>query len=132
MLKGHCLCKGVQYEYHAELDQVAMCHCNQCKQAQGTVFATNAPIRTELFHILQGEALLKSYFHSPNKRRVFCSHCASPIFSQLTTMPEIIRLRLGTVTEGHIPPPAFEIFCDSKSNWLQLNADRPCYAQNIN
>ncbi|RYY78308.1 MAG: GFA family protein [Moraxellaceae bacterium] len=130
MLKGHCLCQGVQYEYQGEIDEVAMCHCHQCKQAQGTPFATNAPVQLSAFHIVQGQALLKSYFASPNKRRVFCSNCASPLFSQRMDMPEVIRLRLGTVKEGHIPAPAYEIFCDSRSPWLETNVDRPCYPAN--
>lgn len=130
MLKGHCLCQGVQYEYQGELDEVVICHCYQCKQAQGTPFATNAPIQWAAFRVVQGQSLLKSYFASPNKRRVFCSECGSPLFSQRTDMPEVIRLRLGTVTEGHIPAPAYEIFCDSRSHWLETNTDRPCYAHN--
>ncbi|MFT6906830.1 MAG: hypothetical protein ACJAS1_003502 [Oleiphilaceae bacterium] len=45
-------------------------------------------------------------------------------------MPEIIRLRLGTVTEGHIPEPNYEIFCESKSDWFSANSERPKYKQN--
>lgn len=130
MIKGHCLCQQIQYEYHGEIQEVAICHCNQCKQAQGTPFVTNAPIQLKAFYILKGEALLKSYFSSPNKRRVFCSHCGSPLFSQRTDMPEIIRLRLGTVTQGHIPAPHYQIYCESKSEWFTLNNGQACYKQN--
>ncbi len=132
MIKGQCLCQGIQYEYHGDIDEVAVCHCYQCKQAQGAPFATNAPIQLHNFYIVQGQALLKSYFATPDKRRVFCSHCGSPLFSQRMDLPEIIRLRLGTVTQGHIPEPQYQIFCDSKSAWFKLNVDQPCYAQNKN
>lgn len=130
MLKGQCLCGGIQYVYHGEILEVAVCHCDQCKRAQGTPFVTNAPILNSQFELLRGEALLKSWFSSPNKRRVFCSQCGSPLFSQRTDLPEVIRLRLGTVTEGHIPAPAYQIYCDSKAAWLQLDAQIPCYPQN--
>ncbi len=130
MLKGQCLCGCVQYTYHGEITEVAVCHCDQCKRAQGTPFVTNAPIQNNLFELVQGESLLKSYFSSPHKRRVFCSECGSPLFSQRTDMPEVIRLRLGTVREGYIPPPAYQIYCDSKATWLQLGEQVLCYPEN--
>lgn len=105
MVKGSCLCEGVQYEYDGELEEVVVCHCNMCKRAQGTPFVTNAPIRLDSFRIVDGEALLKSYFPSAENRRVFCSNCGSPIFSQRVDRPETLRLRVGTVTSGRIPEP---------------------------
>lgn len=130
MIKGHCLCQGIQYEYHGEINEVAICHCYQCKQAQGTPFATNAPVSTAAFQVVQGQALLKSYFASPNKRRVFCSQCGSPLFSQRMDHPDIIRLRLGTVTEGHIPAPQYQIYGESRSAWFVLDQQTPCYPAN--
>lgn len=130
MLKGQCLCGGVQYHYDGELTEVAICHCGQCKRAQGTPFVTNAPIEFAKFRLLRGEDLLKSYFSSPYKRRVFCCECGSPVFSQRTDMPEVIRLRLGTVTEGLIPKPAYQIYCDDRSEWFELDQNTLCYSQN--
>ena len=131
MIKGRCLCGGIEYKYSGKIDEVAICHCNQCKRAQGTPFVTNAPIKADDFTFTQGSELVKEYFSSPNKRRVFCSQCGSPLFSQRTDMPETVRLRLGTVTEGHIPQPNYEIFCESKSDWYDANADRPKYKDNV-
>jgi hypothetical protein len=127
MLKGQCLCGGVQYQYHGELTEVAICHCGQCKRAQGTPFVTNAPIQSDQFEWLAGEALLKSYFSSPNKRRVFCGECGSPLFSQRTDLPDIIRLRLGSVTEGVIPKPDYQIYVADRSEWFELDQSRPCF-----
>jgi hypothetical protein len=129
MIKGSCLCGGITYEYSGEITEVAVCHCNQCKRAQGTPFATNAPIDFAKFKFLSGEELLKSFYSSPNKRRVFCSNCGSPIFSQRTDMPDTIRLRVGTVTVGIIPEPAYQAFCESKSEWFVLDDNKPAYPQ---
>ncbi len=43
MLKGACLCGQIQYEYTGELGPIAMCHCSQCRRAQGSAYATNSP-----------------------------------------------------------------------------------------
>ena len=56
---------------------------------------------------------------------VFCviaQHCASPIYSYRTDLPNIIRLRLrlGTVTEGHLPAPQEEFFTEHKPSFIEL------------
>jgi hypothetical protein len=120
----------VKYEYKGELDEVVICHCHQCKKAQGTPFVTNAPIKTDGFHFTEGAELVKEFFSSENKRRVFCGNCGSPFYSQRTDMPETVRLRLGTVTQGQIPEPHYEIYCESRSSWFTLSGDRPGYSEN--
>lgn len=130
MIRGSCLCRGVQYEYDGELKELAVCHCNMCKRAQGTPFVTNSPINSGLFRIITGDDLLKSYFSSEKKKRVFCANCGSPIFSQRIDVPEILRLRVGTVTCGKIPPPDYEQYCESISDWFVLSGAIPRYMQN--
>ena len=130
MIKGSCLCGCVKYEYSADIREVAVCHCDQCKLAQGTPFVTNAPVDSSKIKWIQGEDKLTSYLSSPNKKRVFCSTCGSPMYSQRTDLPEKIRLRLGTITEGRIPEPDYQIYCKSISRWFVLDGDKPKYEQN--
>ena len=129
MITGTCLCGGVQYTYAGEIRELVVCHCDMCKRAQGTPFATNAPIERAAFRLLCGEDLLKAYFSSDKKKRVFCSNCGSPLYSERTDLPEIIRLRVGTVTSGHIPQPSYQAFCDFSAGWLTLNLDCPQYKE---
>lgn len=127
MIKGSCLCEEVKYYYDGLINEVAVCHCNQCKRAQGTPFATNAPIELARCTFINNSGSLKTYPSSSNKKRVFCGNCGTPLYSQRTEMPETIRLRLGTVTEGRIPEPNYEIYCESKSDWFSTNSERPKY-----
>ncbi len=71
MIKGSCLCQQVEYQFDGQIEEVAICHCNQCKRAQGTPFVTNAPVSAEFFAFTKGKELVKEYFSSPNKKRVF-------------------------------------------------------------
>lgn len=119
MLTGACLCGGVQYQYEGALTEIAICHCGQCRQAQGGVFATNAPILREKLTWIMGEDLLKDYFSSPNKRRVFCSTCGSPLFSQRMDMPDVVRLRLGTVTTDIDRTPDYHIYYQDRARWFE-------------
>ncbi|GAA5314981.1 MAG: GFA family protein [Candidatus Pelagadaptatus aseana] len=130
MIKGSCLCGNVKYQYTGTIEEVAICHCDQCKRAQGTPFATNSPIKKSLFSFQSGENSLKAFFSSEKKKRVFCGNCGSPLYSQRLDMPEVIRLRLGTVTEGNIPKPHYEIYGESKSDWYCEDNARQIFIQN--
>ena len=120
MIKGQCLCGTVQYRYHAEITQSILCYWQHCQQAQGSFAAWNSPVDQNQFELISGKEQLKEYFHTPNKARVFCQNCASPIYSYRTDLPNIIRLRMGTITEGHIPAPFEEFFCEHKPNFIEL------------
>src|SRR5450631_3953313 len=99
MYTGSCLCGRVQFRIEGELEQIQLCHCRQCRKAQGTPFATNAPVPSRAFHLLSGTEVLTEFESSPGKFRVFCSRCGSPIFSKRLTSPEVVRVRVGTLNE---------------------------------
>ena len=105
MIEGQCLCGAVRYVYMAQLEQSIVCFCLHCRQAQGALFGWNSPIEQAKFKIRQGEHLLKAYFHTPNKARVFCMNCGSPLYSYRLDLPGVLRLRLGSVTSGMLPAP---------------------------
>ncbi|WP_353939588.1 GFA family protein [Acinetobacter haemolyticus] len=80
----------------------------------------NSPLDQSKFEFVKGRDQLKEYFHTPNKARVFCQQCGSPIYSYRTDLPNVIRLRLGTVTEGHIPAPTEEFFTEHKPKFIEV------------
>ena len=121
MIKGHCLCGKITYEYRGEITELAICHCDQCKRAQGTPFATNAPVLLEHFRVITGAEQMKEYNASEDKRRVFCSNCGSPLYSQRLENPGTIRLRVGTISEGLIPRPNYHIYYGSRSDWFEID-----------
>jgi hypothetical protein len=125
MLTGSCLCGGIQYQYDGEIEEIALCHCGQCRKAQGSAFASNAPLLSAKLTFTQGQDLLKSYYSSPLKKRVFCSNCGSPLYSQRTDRPDVLRLRIGTLDTPISARPAYHIYCDSKAEWWEIEGDLP-------
>ena len=119
MIKGQCLCGKVQYIYHGDLEKSILCYCKHCQLAQGSFAAWNSPIPLENFELISGEDVLKSYFHTELKARVFCGECGSPLYSHRLDLPGVIRLRLGSVVEGKIPPPYEEFFQEYKPNFIE-------------
>lgn len=55
------------------------------------------------------------------KARVFCQECGSPIYSYRVDLPDIIRLRLGTVTQGYLPAPSEQAYAQYKPDFLYMD-----------
>lgn len=114
---GRCLCGGIRYEIHGEIGEIIQCHCQRCRKANGTAFATNAPVRIKDFKFIQGEHLLKNFQSSESTERCFCGECGSPIFSTKAATPEFYRLRIGTLDTPISLKPSKHIFVLDKAEW---------------
>ena len=120
MIQGQCLCGAITYEYQDELEQVIVCFCQDCQQAQGSMFAWNSPIDARKFRLCSGAAFLVEYFHTEAKARVFCQRCGSPLYSYRQDLPNVLRLRLGTVKQGRIPQVTECIYRQYQAAELQI------------
>ncbi|NLQ18626.1 GFA family protein [Marinomonas sp. M1K-6] len=129
MLSGSCLCNGIQYEIRSELGDIMQCHCQNCRKANGSAFAANAAIPSTAFALLKGEELLAEYESSPGVFRVFCKRCASPLYSRRPHMPELLRLRIGTLDAKIEGKPSSHIFVGSKAEWHEICDDIPQYEE---
>lgn len=128
MLQGNCLCGQVRYEYKGELGAIAMCHCSQCRRAQGSAYATNSPIQVAEFSYVAGEASVKEFESTPGKKRAFCVECGSPLYSRLDSKPEVLRLRLGTLITPIQSKPSYHTYAESAAEWYEFTDGLPRYA----
>jgi hypothetical protein len=125
---ANCLCEGVQFRITGELAPIQVCHCSQCRRAQGTPFATNLPVARAAFQLDSGAELLTEYESSPGKKRAFCSRCGSPVYSRRDELPDALRIRAGLINEP-LPVRAVAHFCvASKANWWEINDGLPQFA----
>jgi hypothetical protein len=129
MYTGSCLCGSVQYQIEGELEPIQLCHCQQCRKAQGTPFVSNIPVQATAFSIVSGRESLKEYESSPGKFRAFCGNCGSPILSRRTSMPEVVRIRAGSINEALPVKPEFHIFAAHKANWWEIHDELPQYSE---
>lgn len=126
VLQGGCLCGAVRYEVATGgLGAIVLCHCSQCRKAQGSAFAANAPVRAAHFRLLAGADALRAYASSPGKWRSFCGHCGSPIHSRRNSAPEWVRLRIGTLDTPITAGPAAHIHAASKAAWWDIHDGLP-------
>ena len=129
MHNGSCYCGMIRFEISGELNPVQICHCGQCRRAQGAAFAANIPVSTDNFVITDGEDQLRSLESTTRagKYRVFCQHCGSPILSRIDSLPNVVRVRAGALDEPVHQKIAHHQFVSFKASWYQINDSAPQY-----
>ena len=106
-----------------------MCHCSMCRRAQGSAYVAISPVDSSKFRITAGRELLKEYRSTPNKARIFCSNCGSPIYSVRDDLPDVKRLRLGTVETKFQCQNAYHIYVNSGAAWEVIQDGLPQYPE---
>ncbi len=125
MFEGRCLCGKIEYQIDGEIGPIDFCHCSYCRRASGSAFASNATISSDAFKLRSGEALLKEFESTPGKFRSFCSNCGSPIYARLPAVPQILRIRVGTLSSDPISRPGGHYDVESKAPWFTITDALP-------
>lgn len=127
MYHGSCLCGAVKFRIENKIKDIIYCHCSRCRKAQGSAFATNANVATTDFKFITGENNLSHYQSSTVQTKSFCKTCGSPIMSRNSSIPENIRIRLGTIESDISELPEAHVFVASKANWEEISGTLPQY-----
>jgi hypothetical protein len=120
---GRCLCGAVRFRIDGALAPIQVCHCEQCRRAQGVAFAAVVPVATSAFHLEQGVDVLQAYASSPGKERVFCSRCGAPVFSRRVALPDVLRIRAGLIDPPLGVGVAWHAWTASRCDWWALPDD---------
>ena len=129
MITGSCLCGDVKFEIKGELAPIQICHCGQCRKAQGSAFVTNIPVEELNVTFIKGADALSSFESSSGKQRCFCRRCGSPIYSKTVKIPGVIRIRAGLLDGDLNTKPICHFYVSSKANWLDIADDLPQYSE---
>jgi hypothetical protein len=124
---AQCLCGGIAFAIEGDLQPIQICHCVQCRKAQGSAFAAVIPVPASAFRFVRGENLLSSFESSPGKQRLFCSCCGSPVLSRRLSLPEVVRVRVGLINEPLQVGIAWHAYTESKANWWPIADEAPQY-----
>lgn len=100
MATGRCLCGAVRYEVRGPLDDVLICHCEECRRWHGHFSAFTAVRRDDL--VLDDERALR-WTDSPDSdakaRRGFCGECGSSLFWDAPSR-STVSIAAGTLDGG--------------------------------
>ena len=125
MHSGSCLCGNVKYEVRGNLGAGFYCHCSRCRKASGSAFASNVIAAASEFVIVSGEESLKCFSTVEGSHRYFCGNCGSPIISRRDILPDVVRVRMGTLDSPLSQGPAAHIYVGSKAPWHKIHDQLP-------
>ena len=129
MLSGSCLCGNIQYEIRGEPGPGFYCHCSRCRKAGGSAFASNVVVAARDFALVGGADSLKTFSTAEGVHRDFCGNCGSPIISRRDSLPDIVRVRMGTIDTALSQGPGAHIYVNSKAPWHRISDSLPQYAE---
>ncbi|MBN8884697.1 MAG: GFA family protein [Rudaea sp.] len=130
MHRGSCLCGTVRYEVDGDLPPPYLCHCQRCRKAHGGAFAAVITVPAAAFRFVGGEEMLGDFYQAESTlHRVFCKNCGSPILSRRDTLPDLVRIRAGSLDTPYAVKPASHIFVGSKADWFDIRDTAPQYAE---
>jgi hypothetical protein len=123
VLKGACLCGGVEYELE-DPESLGVCHCSRCQRWTGSSLAA-VVVAPENFTITNGADLVKRY-ESELAPRHFCSNCGSSLYDDLGGKYFVAA---GLMRDLDLDP-SFHMQVAYKASWDQIGGDAPQFAEN--
>jgi hypothetical protein len=126
---GGCLCGMVRYESEGEPIFSLQCHCRDCQRSSGTAYIAAVRMPSAGFRITKGAP--KRYVGKSDAGneivRAFCGDCGSPLYMQVSTRPDLIGLRVGTLDDPGWFRPEADIFVKSAQPWDHMDPAIPKY-----
>ena len=129
LLKGSCNCGHIQYEVLPPFKYQAACHCIQCQKHTQSAFSLVGGTTRAKFHLLSGE--LKKWTKTADSGTrhdcYFCPQCGNRIYHQNPLMPDVIRLKLGTLEDTSVIDPQIHVWTQHKQDWYELPGEVPAH-----
>ncbi|MGB2874641.1 MAG: GFA family protein [Gaiellaceae bacterium] len=122
VLRGSCLCGGVQFELLGSFEPRSFCHCTTCKRISGGVGTANGRARSDEIRIIEGE-LLRTYQPAEGSAKTFCSVCGSNLFGGGWPESEYASVRLPSFETPFEGRPGKHIYTRSVAAWETLPDD---------
>ena len=126
-ITGGCLCGEIRYECQGEPVSSFICHCTDCQQVSGSVFAAASIFRKESFRMLSGTPNGHTVIAESGKKveREFCGKCGSSLFEILEKRPDFIAVAAGSLDDKAVFKPARHIWTKSQFATIHVNDDLP-------
>ena len=127
MVRGSCLCGGIQFEV-TEILVIALCHCSMCRKRNGGPFGIGAAVPAANFKLIKGGDLIQVYESSPGSQRAFCRVCGSHAPSE-SGDGKLHFITPGLFDDDPGVKPALHMFVGSKAPWWEITDDLPQFEE---
>ena len=133
MIQGSCLCGGVRFEIAKAVGPFELCHCNRCRKASGSAFASCVGVEAADYRLLAGAELIQSYdapiLHAPPAyRSSFCRRCGSPVPNP-DPQADWFELPAGLLEGDPGIAPDKHIFVQLRAPWFEIADALPRFTE---
>jgi hypothetical protein len=126
-ITGGCLCGEIRYECQGEPVVSFICHCTDCQQFTGSVFAAALFFPRGSLSMLSGAPTKFAVTAESGKKveREFCNKCGASLFEVLQNLPDLISVAAGSLDDKAVFKPARHFWTKSQVATIQVNDDLP-------
>ncbi len=126
LVKGHCLCRRIKFEYRCEPNWIVHCHCESCRRAASAPVVTWISVPMASFQFTKGSP--RNYRSSPHAKRSFCGDCGSPLAYENDHLPDEIHLYATSLADPSNLVVSRHVFAEEQLDWFEIHDDLPRYA----
>ncbi len=125
--EGACACGAIAFRCETNAASAVHCHCNDCRKATGSAFATIAGVPRTAFTLISGKP--KSWVTTGDSggrvERQFCGSCGSPLFTLADHVPDTIFVKAGAFADPTWLRPSLACWTSRELPWARLPEDLP-------
>ncbi len=120
---GGCLCGDIRYKVNAEPQYIDNCHCDTCRKATGSAFATNIFVSKDDIVVTEGKP--KSFSHKADSgntvTKEFCANCGSQLFGHGTRRPGSKNIKVGSIDDASFVQPMADLYLSRALPFIQID-----------
>ena len=131
IIRGSCLCGGIDFDVDGPLKYMSYCHCSQCRKFTGSAMAVHTVALREAFRLIRGKELLRKYKNEAGVVRAFCMRCGSSLFGKPFDEPGpgFDTIYVGVLDDDPGVRPMMHFYTKSKASWFEITDDLPQFAE---
>jgi hypothetical protein len=128
-LTGTCQCGSIHYKITQSPIVTLVCHCIDCQKLSAGAFSLTMAINREAFELIRGN--LKSWERPTASGGTaicfFCGDCGNRIYHENPEMPEVLRLKPGTLDDTAFINPDAHVWTKRAQPWVVIPPGIPRY-----
>ena len=125
---AHCLCGAIALQSSADASLQANCHCDDCRRAGGSVYASYAFVPADALTVTGEPASYQHQADSGNAMtKYFCPTCGSQLFSANSAHPERRGVRVGVIDDASWFKPMANVYASRKLPSTHLDEDAKAF-----
>ena len=122
---ARCLCGDIAFASSSDPKMQANCHCDDCRRAGGSVYASLVMVPAEDITISKGEPA--SFAHQSDNgttmTKYFCPNCGSQLFGSNSANPANRTVRVGVIEDASWFQPQISVYTSRKLPSTLLHDD---------